>query len=246
MRNTLTRFLGIAVAVLPAMAFAASVNYGDKNAADYIYRQVSEDSITDPVPLFGNPAVFGNSLVFTPVNFGATSTGGGHDITDSTLSTTIEAKPNKNIGNIIFNEAGDYTLLGVGNTSTTATVTATYFVRVVEVNGAPITPIQQNGSMTFTPSGGTYDLVNDAGAGIIWSGSTNIDVNAILASANVQGVATKVLLSLDNQLIATSQSGTTAFIKKKTADGVIIIVLPEPATLGMIGGVGVTLLRRRR
>lgn len=245
MRPILT--LALAVAALPASAFSATAPYGDKPAVDYIYRSVTEDSITDPVPLFGNPTVFGNSLVFTPTLFGATSTGGGLDITDSTLTTTIEARPNKSIGNILFNEAGDYSLVGVGNAATTATVVATYFVRVVEVNFAPLSaPIQSNGALTFTPSGGTYDLVNDPGAGIIWTGSTNIDVNAILAANSIQGVATKVMLSLDNQLVATSQAGTTSFIKKKTADGVVIIVIPEPATLGLLGGAAITLLRQRR
>lgn len=245
MRSTLT--LALAALAVPASAFATIATYGDKPAADLIYRDVTEDSITDLPPLFGNPTVFGNALVFTPTLFGATSTGGGIDITDSTLTTTIEAKPNKSVSNILFSEAGDYTLVGVGTAATTATVVATYFVRVVEVNFAPLpAPIQSNGALTFTPSGGTYDLVNDPGAGIIWTGSTNIDVNAILAANNVSGVATKVLLSLDNQLIATSETGTTSFIKKKTADGVIIIVFPEPATLGLAGGAAVTMLRRKR
>ncbi len=246
MRNTLTHCLCGAILAVPAISFAASVNYGDKNAADLIYRQVSEDSITDPVPLFNNPSVFGNSLVFTPTLFGATSTGGGMDITDSTLTTTLEAKPGKSITAISLNEAGDYTLTGVGNTGTSATVTATYFVRVVEVNGTPISPILSTGNLTFTPSGGTYDLVNDPGTGVIWTGSANINVNAILASNNVSGNATRVLLSLDNQLIAVSQTGSISFIKKKTTDGVIIIVFPEPTSLGLLGGGMITLMRRRR
>lgn len=239
--------LAATVTVLPSLALAASQNYGDKIAADLIYRQVTEDSITDPVPLFGNPTVSGNALIFSPQNFGATTTGGGIDITDATLSTTLEANPGKSISNIIFNEAGDYTLSGTGTVFTTATVTATYFLRVTEVNGSPLpAPIQANGAFSLIPSGGTFDLINDGGAGIIWTGSANIDVNAILASANVSGVATKAILTLDNQLIAASETGTVSFIKKKTTDGVIIIVIPEPASLGLIGGAAITMLRRRR
>lgn len=247
MRHFLTACLGISALAVPSFVDAASVNYGDKIAADVIYRQVSEDSITDPVPLFDNPATFGNALVFTPVNFGATAQNGGMDITDSTLTTTIEAKSGKSIQTINFSEAGDYSLIGVGTAATTAVVNATYFVRVVEVNGSPISPVQSNGSLSFSPSGGTYDLVNDPGAGIIWNGTVAIDVDAILAAASVQGRATKVLLSLDNQLIATSEQGTVSFIKKKTSDGVVIIVnVPEPTMLGLIGGVAITALRRRR
>jgi hypothetical protein len=247
MRNLLTHVVGVAVVAVPSLALAATANYGDKFAADLVYRQVTEDSITDSLPLFGNPIVSGNALVFSPTNFGATTTGGGIDITDSTLSTTLEANPGKSISNILFNEAGDYSLAGVGTAATTATVTATYFLRILDVNGIALNaPVSQNGSLNLIPSGGTFDLPNDGGTGIIWTGSANIDVNAILAANAVQGVATKAILTLDNQLIAVSETGTVSFIKKKTTDGVVIIVLPEPTMLGLIGGAAVTMLRRRR
>jgi hypothetical protein len=247
MRKMLLGCVLAAVAAVPSAAWTASLNYGDKIAADLIYRQVTEDSITDPVPLFGNPIVSGNALVFSPQNFGATTTGGGIDITDATLSTTLEANPGKSISNIILNEAGDYSLTGTGTIFTTATVTATYFLRITEVNNAPLpAPLASNGTLNLIPSGGTFDLINDGGAGVIWTGSANIDVNAILAAASMQGVATKAILTFDNQLIAASETGSVSFIKKKTTDGVVIIVIPEPATLGLIGGAAITMLRRRR
>jgi hypothetical protein len=234
-----------AALVLPSLVSAASLNYGDKVGADIIYRQVSEDSVTDPVPLYGNPAISGNALLFTPVNFGAFASNGSLDITDSTLSTSIEAKPNKRIKQIAFAEAGDYTLVGGGTAATSAIVRAPYFVRVVEVDGAPITPLLYTSSLTFTPSNGDYFLPTDAGAGVTFVGSTLIDIDAILAGAGIQGEATKVLFSMNNQLIATSEQGTISFIKKKTADGVTITtVVPEPASLTAVGAL--TLLVRRR
>lgn len=249
MRNLITRCFGLAAIALPSVAMAVAINYGDKNAANLVYQQVTEDSITDTPPLFGNPTVIGNALIFSPVNFGATSTGGGMDFVDGTLATTLVAKPGNSITNIVFNEAGDYTLIGTGTAATTAVVTANLFVRIVEVNNAPLAmPIQQNFSLSFSPSGGSYDLVNDPGNGITWTGNINVNVNAILAAQSpaITGAATKVLISLDNSLTATSQSGSISFIKKKTGDGVVILVFPEPATLGLVGGAAVTMLRRRR
>lgn len=235
-----------ALIALPSMASAASLNYGDKVGADIIYRQVSEDSVTDPVPLYGDPAISGNALLFTPVNFGAFASNGSLDITDSTLTTMIEAKTNKRIKQISFAEAGDYSLVGAGTAATSAIVRAPYFVRVVEVDGNPITPILYTNSLTFTPSGGDYYLPGDAGAGVQFVGTTLIDIDAILAGAGVTGEATKVFFSMDNQLIATSEQGTISFIKKKTADGVTITtVVPEPVSLSGVAALTLVLRRRR-
>lgn len=234
-----------AAIALPLVASASSLNYGDKVGADIIYRQVSEDSVTDPVPLYGDPAISGNALLFTPVNFGAFASNGSLDITDSTLTTMIEAKANKRIRQVAFAEAGDYTLVGAGTAATSAVVRAPYFVRVVEVDGNPITPILHTSSLTFNPSGGDFYLPGDAGNGISFVGTTLIDVDAILAAAHVSGHATKVFFSMDNQLTATSELGTISFIKKKTADGVTITtIIPEPTSLAAAGVV--TLLVRRR
>ncbi len=231
---------------LPSLVSAASLNYGDKLGSDIIYRQVSEDSVTDPVPLYGDPAISGNALLFTPVNFGAFASNGSIDITDSTLTTMIEAKQGKRIKQIAFAEAGDYTLVGAGTVATSAIVRAPYFVRVVEVDGAPITPILFTSSLSFGPSNGDYYLPGEAGSGLTFTGSTLINVDAILANAGISGEATKVFFSMDNQLIATSEQGTISFIKKKTADGVTITtVVPEPVSLTAVAGLTM-LVRRRR
>jgi MYXO-CTERM domain-containing protein len=62
---------------------------------------------------------------------------------------------------------------------------------------------------------------------------------------------TKVNVSLDNTLSAASQQGTSAFIQKKDADGLIITVdiVPEPssAVVGLLAvAMGGGLVRRRR
>ena len=203
--------------------------------------------MTDPVPLYGNPAISGNALIFTPVNFGAFASNGSIDITDSTLTTMIETYAGGNMGidQISFHEAGDYALAGTGTLLTSALVRAPYFVRIVETTNGPITPVQFNSSLTFTPNGGSYYLPGNAGSGVTFTGSTLIDLDLILANAGVGGKATKVFFSMDNQLLATSEAGTISFIKKKTADGVTItVIIPEPASLSALAGL--TLLARRR
>jgi hypothetical protein len=107
--------------------------------------------------------------------------------------------------------------------------------------------------VVFT-NGGFYSLPANAGSGS-WSGSLYVDIAAYLASQNIEGMATAVLIELDNQLSAQSQSGTTAKIQKKLLDSVGLTVItqptdpvPEPSTLVLasLGLIGFVLFRRRR
>jgi hypothetical protein len=235
-------------AATASTAFSAPINYGNKVGTNIIYQNVTEDSSTDATPLYGNPAVAGDSLVFNPVSFGASSSNGGApDITDGTLTTTIVAKPNQSIVAVNLAEKGDYTLAGTGTAVTSASVSAPYFIRVIEVDGVSINPISTSGNLAMSPSGGTYDLPSDPGVGVLWTGSASVNINALLAANNISGKATKVTLSMDNVLTSFSQQGTVSFIKKKEVDGTTVtIIVPEPATLGVLGGVALMALRRSR
>jgi hypothetical protein len=237
------------LAIVSSAAIAAPINYGDLTANTVIYRGVTEDSSTDVAPLYGAPAVAGDALIFNPTSFAASSSNGGPaDITDGTLAFAIEAKPGLGIQQINFAEAGDYTLGGNGGTAATmASVSAPYFVRVVEVDNVSITPVIINGNFTFIPNGGQYSLPANAGVGITWTGSASIDIAGALAAANIDGKATRVTYSMDNALFASSEPGTVAFIKKKTVDGLsITVIVPEPTTLAAIAGLGALALRRRK
>ena len=231
---------------------AAPINYGNFNGTNVMYLGVTEDSSTDPTPLFGPPTVTNDSLSFNPVSFGATATGaGGVDITDGSLKSTIMTVGSKRIHKVSFAEAGDYTFAGsTGTTATAASVGAGFFLQVIELDGVGVAPIAINGNMAFTPSGGTFDFVNDPhGPAAIWNGTVNFDIDAALAAQNITGQATKILLSLDNTLLATSEAGTASIIKKKTFDGVSIIVdtnVPEPASMAFVALAGTALLIRRK
>src|SRR5262249_7106648 len=100
------------------------------------------------------------------------------------------------------------------------------------------------------PSGGTYDFVNDPhGPAAQWNGMVTFDIDALLASQQIVGQATKILLTLDNSLYATSEAGTFATIKKKDFEGITIIVdtnVPEPASVAFVAVGGLALLARRK
>lgn len=238
--------LMLALLAIAAPAQAVSINYGDYVGITVSYLQVTEDSVTDPTPLFGAPTVSGDTLNFDPVGFGASATGaGGVDITDGNLVFMIQAKPSQVIENVILSEAGDYTIFGTGGVGTQVTVSAPVFIDIVEVDGVGINPIQLQLQMVFAPSDGDYDLSNDGvGVGVIWNGSLDVDLNQALIDANqpfVDGV-TKVNVDLDNILTATSETGTSATIAKKDFKGFSVTV-PEPSMLLLLATGAAGLIR---
>jgi hypothetical protein len=238
---------------LAAAVQAAPINYGDLTASTITYQQVREDSSTDSAPLFGTPTVSGDSLLFNPVSFGAFSSNGLPDLTNGTLATTIAAKPGQFILAINLSEAGDYTLGGTGTAATKVSVAAPWFIRVTEVNNAPLPngPLTFNSAsvpvnpVAFSPSGGTYDLVNDPTSGI-WTGSALIDISVYLAAAGISGEATKLDFSWNNDLLALSEQGTVSFIKKKQNGVTLTTITPEPTSLSILALAGAVLGRRRR
>jgi hypothetical protein len=242
--------------LVAAPLLAAPINYGNFSGVTVDYLQVTEDanSAGDSPPLFGPPSVSGDSIDFDPVGFNANSAGGGADITDGQLLFTVMAKPNRAINSITFAEAGDVTLLGLGNDGTFAGVTTSMFIDIVEVDGAPINVVSANNlSIPFSPSGGTFGLGTDGGGGPIfssgWSGSLTVNTNALLTAAGVpfRTGATKINVNMDNILSALSQTATSALIAKKNANGIVITVnVPEPGTfaLAVLGVAGVWMRRR--
>ena len=74
------------------------------------FLNIQESSATDPLPLFGEPVVSGNELLFDPQTFSSFSEGLAADVTDSHLTMTITAA--SSIKTIVLNEEGDYTLIG--------------------------------------------------------------------------------------------------------------------------------------
>jgi hypothetical protein len=247
MRNVvLTMSVGSAF-LFAGAALATPINYGNFNGATVMYLNVTEDSTTDPGPLFGAPTVSVDSLQFNPASFGSFAANGAVDITDGTLTTMIMARPGNFITDINISEQGDYSLIGfTGNAATSARVALAAYITVTEVNGTPVTPFTGTINGTFNPLSGVYSLANPGFTTLAqWNGGFSFDVDALVASRGLSGSATKVTLTFNNTLVTTSETNTNAFIKKKEIGGVVVTV-PTPGSLALLGLGGLVALRRKR
>ncbi len=219
---------------MAATAHAASLSYPDQGpiAPGYTFTNIVESSGTDAVPLYGPPTPVLIGLDFNPVNFNATSTNGGADLTDGQLNYTVTAGPNApGIPQISFSEGGTYTLAGNGTAATQALAGASLHGTVLEINGVAVAPI----SLTAVNAafGVNLQFLSPLANGT-WSLSATLDVAAQLAGLGYGPgqKATKVDVVIDNALITTTEVGTTAIIAKTDID---THTTPEPGSLALIG-----------
>lgn len=238
--------------------FAGMFTWGDLEdpAGDIMFLDVTEDNafaapLFDEDPNVGSPDVIGNQISFNPQGFQSQSSGGGPNLIDSTLTTTLMAKPGKTIQNFRLSELGDYSLGGLPGGDAIAQVGAPFFWTILEIDNVANPQPVQSTNMIFTtgggPNGGEYARGGDDGTGVIWEGEVFIDLAAYLDSENIAGDVTKVRIRFNNTLQTASDSGSNAFIKKKEAGGVIITGnIPEPSTVVLAGLAGIGLLGFRR
>ena len=220
-----------------------------------MFLQVTESSGTDAVPLYGPPTPFFVGLDFDPQSFVATSAGGGADVTDGQLNTTVMGLVNPNggvsIDTISLFERGDYSLIGFGTAATQTLAGAIIQATIRAIDGIPVAPINllaSNASVGF-------NLVANPGLVQPWSLGTTVNVKAQLNALAIPytiGV-TKLDIVINNQLIAISEPASVAFIAKKdfviriTGEPVGDPFVPEPATLALttIALVGIAFARRQ-
>ncbi|MGC9455785.1 MAG: PEP-CTERM sorting domain-containing protein, partial [Phycisphaerae bacterium] len=186
--------------------------------------------IGDNYGLYGGYNRSGDSMTWLPANFKAESSNGVAETTSDTLQMTITAQEGDWLTSVEIFEIGDYTMSGPSDGFAEVEVSATLFVNELAPSG---------GLAGYDSYSDTFNLNIDPSFDL-FSGSLFVD----LTGMNI----TSVRISWQNNLLASSESGTTGMIQKKYGElGISVDVIPEPATLGLLGIGGLmAVLRRRR
>lgn len=256
--NILTSFSRLAAvcacgAFLAASSYAAPINYGDvddiANGGEIEYLQIIESTSTDDEPLYGPPSVTINQLDFDPAGFGASASNGDIDITDGQLNFSFDTVDGKGITSLQVDEGGDYSFLN-GGPATTINYTLIGRVTITEVDGVSLPPagIPIDFSRTMSLASPGPGLTPD-----FWSLGALIEFGPALATAGFDptAVVTAGDFFVNNQLIASSETGSLAFIAKKDftvtpSDPIDIFDIPEPtAALLAVLALGGIVSRRR-
>ena len=83
-------------------AAGVPINYGSFAGTSVNYIDVTENSTTDSLPLYGTPTLSGDSVSFSPARFSSSAAGAASDQTVGNLTFTVEAQAGKRIGTISF------------------------------------------------------------------------------------------------------------------------------------------------
>ena len=102
---------------VPAWGTTYHEDYGTYDGSTITFQNVTETSSTSSVALFGSPLVAGNSLEFSPTDFGASAQQGSSQFSSTLIDTLITGTGQNSIDQIVLDEGGDYTLIGARGTS---------------------------------------------------------------------------------------------------------------------------------
>jgi len=167
--------------------------------------------------LFGDPTISGNTFSFSPQNFIAISTNSIPADTCDTLVFDLIAKPGYSITEIRVSESGLYDVMD-GN----ITVSGQFTIENLLTNETMFNYLDLSPAMPVT------------------SGADTWTATAVINGFNW----THIRLSLYNNLYAYSDSA--ALVDKKTAGTPLIQIIPEPATICILGFGALSLIRRKK
>ncbi len=175
--------------------------------------------------LFGEPnLVGGNTFVFFPSNFRAESSDGQIVDVNDTLVFDLIAHTNVLITQIQITELGNYDVVGSGLVDLTG---------ILQVQNLA-NPQTESVELVSTPP--MPVVVTDDFASGIWS------AEGALSFAGW----THLRVTLDNNLLAISDIGSSAFIQKETVgSAVAITIIPEPATICLLSLGALSLVSRK-
>jgi hypothetical protein len=257
-KRSLLLLLTFVLASVVAGSAGATVSHGTYTGPQIHYSLIQETTQAplfgpaDVEPLWGAPVGSGNNLIFSPTVFSASAVGATADETHSLLNLSFQSiNPLVDAIQIInLTEAGDYTLntippggKGVGASiflQMTGTITITEVSDGVSTYGVSESFGIAGAFNVGTPIGigdTFFTIVTNPGGGN-WAATYSLNVSALLPGKGafyVGKYATKATLALNNKLQAYGSALEVAAVQKKNAGpGLIVEVIPEPATAGLL------------
>jgi hypothetical protein len=224
MRQGVIRGLGFFFVSAIAASASASVAWSSPSGTTPTYNYSNGESV---LGLFGDPLVLANSFVFFPSDFKATASNGSSQTTTDSLSFDITCKPNQKVTAVTVNELGDYSILGSGSVKAEGTLIITDL----------ITSANTLSPLISTPASPITTTTSAAGS---WT--------ATATAVNLPNGWTTFHVILTNILQASADAESSSVIQKKfTQAGLeVSIIVPEPASIGVLLTAGSGLLLRRR
>lgn len=227
--------LGLSASLLSSGAFAMTTLAGTNVSFTF------DETL---VGLYGMPTVAGDSLIFTPTSFSASSTNGqGIVQKNGTLNVSITANPGYQFSTVSLTERGDYYLIG-----SDAAVAVGGQIRVFDQDD-PVNN-EVTGNIVATAPFNVYTTISSFST-TNWTANASASIPAS-GWGGADGIVSGVNLTIENLLIAsTTAAGSAAYIEKKFAGTTIVIsAVPEAQTWAMmlagLGAIGFMTRRARR
>ncbi len=178
--------------------------------------------------LFGSPDVYGNTFYFTNANFHVQASNGGHATQSDVASFDIMVNPGLFFSTMTVQAFGSYSIVGEGSS-----VNLDSAIGLKENTGLERT---WSGPLNTTPG---FPITSGSGT---WNGNALVDVTWVFPTP-----ADSMHVELSCLIDAIAGAGGSSEINVQYEDLVISFgLIPEPASLLLLGLGGLGLLCRRR
>jgi hypothetical protein len=219
--------------------------FGDANGFSY-------SNGADLNGLFGTPFVGGannDTLIFSNFQFSVSASNGAADSKNDTVTFDVLVDPGLQLNRIHTIVTGDLLVIGADDSSGSY-VDLTTAMTVTELNGSGRVLTNEPGVCDF----GACDLIGSPvpfpRAATLGNGGVDFGQFSGLSEVDFSGVspapASLVRISLSVQTLAQAFAQGSATLNTNLAQQQLQIIIPEPATLGMLGMAMALVIRRRR
>src|ERR1700722_17037895 len=257
-------------------AHGALFTYGNLSGPNISYQNIAENDseLTGPpstspaitAGFFGSPLLLpagSNDLTFPNMTFSSAAADGSFEFQDGKLTFNIVPNGTSNIHSLNFDEGGAWTVDGVTGDAESEATLLFNDLRITSVNGLTLSSpiiVAPTFTETASPQVSTATIATAPGNVMItsngntssgtWDIGANFNLDAALSGANVSGQITGISIALNDQLLAqtTDADGLTlaTIDKKHLVITPVTTNVPEPASLSMLLGTAMLLVRRRK